>query len=266
MGGGREEHDRGTIEGTRHVVDACIAEGVRRLVHVSSLSVLHWAAFAAGTRVTEDAPLEPAPWARGHYTRAKLAAEGLVRDAAAARGLSAVIVRPGQIVGPGRLGPGTVDGVRAGRLLVVLGDRASILPLVHVDDVVEALVRAAAAPVPSGAVYHVVDGRAVTRESLARRIAEGARVLCVPRVALVGLGLVGETIGRVLRREPPLSRYRMRSTAARVRFDCTRAATELGWWPSAPGLVPDAAARAARAVDEPAAASSTDAACAATGR
>jgi nucleoside-diphosphate-sugar epimerase len=205
---------------------------------VSSLSVLHWAAFPDGARVTEDAALEPAPWARGNYTRAKLAAESLVRDAVVSHRLDAVVVRPGQIVGPDRVGPGTVDGVRAGRLLLVLGDRASILPLVHVDDVVEALVRAARSTVPSGAVYHVVDEHVVTREALARRIADGTRVVFVPPTMLDGLGLVGELVGRVLRREPPLSRYRVRSTAARVRFDCGRAARELGWRPNAGRLTP----------------------------
>jgi nucleoside-diphosphate-sugar epimerase/predicted dehydrogenase len=274
MGGGREEHERGTIAGTGLVVDACVAERVR-LVHVSSLSVLHWAGFADGARVTEEAALEPAPWARGNYTRAKLAAECLVRDAVVSHGLDAVIVRPGQIVGPGRFGPGTVDGVRAGRFLVVLGDRASILPLVHVDDVVEALVRAARATVPSGAVYHVVDECLVTREALARRIAAGARVFCVPSTMLAGLGLVGEVVGRVLRREPPLSRYRVRSTAARVRFDCGRAARELGWRPNAGTLTPasaadrgsgSAAAATAPAADTATASRAPDAAPAAAAR
>jgi len=239
MRGGPEEHERGTVAGTRHVVDGCLAHGVR-LMHVSSLSVLHWAALRAGTVVGEDAPLEPLPHLRGHYTRAKSAAEAIVMEAVRFRGLHAIVVRPGQIVGPGHWGPGTVDAVRAGGRLVVLGDPQSILPLVHVDDVVDALVRVAGGGIPAGAIYHLVDERTVTRERLARAIAaaDSLRPLVVPAAILQSAAFGCEVLGRVLRREAPLTRYRLRSTSARVRFDCARAARDLGWRPRAATLMP----------------------------
>jgi nucleoside-diphosphate-sugar epimerase/predicted dehydrogenase len=239
MRGGAEEHDRGTIAGTRHVVEACRDRSVSRLVHVSSLSVLHLAGLADGACVTEDAPLEPMPEARGHYTRAKLAAEQLVLDAAA-QGLDAVIVRPGLVVGPGQWTAGTVDGVRVGRLVVALGAGDVALPLVHVDDVVDALVRAGRTAVPRGAIYHVVDDARVTRATLARAIAagDGARAICVPTAGMRALGLACEALARGLRRPAPLSRYRVQSTAARVTFDCSRAARELGWRPRAATVMP----------------------------
>ena len=276
MRGGWEAHERGTIAGTRHVVAGCLEHGVSRLVHVSSLSVLDWAALDGAT-ATEDAPLEPAPAGRGHYTRAKLAAEAIVLDAVRTRGLDAVVVRPGQIVGPGRWEAGTVDGMRVGRWLVVLGDGRSPMPLVHVDDVVEALVRAGRARTAAGAVYHLVDDGVVTRAGLARMIAaaEGARALCVPGALLLGLGLVAEGVGRAIGRTPPLTRQRVRSTLARVRFDCRRAAHELGWRPSGAALTPAfAAARdsgfattaAERAPDTPSASSVPDGAPAAATR
>jgi 2-alkyl-3-oxoalkanoate reductase len=243
MRGGAEEHERGTVAGTRHVVEGCLAHGVRRLVHVSSLSVLHWAALPPDEPVTEDAPLEPRPEARGRYARAKLAAEAIVLDAVRDRGLDAVVVRPGQIVGPGRWDASTVDAVRVGRRLVVLGGRDVPLPLVHVDDVVDALVRAGRDAAP-GAIHHVVAPQAVTRGALAAAIARcaGLRAVHAPAPLLAALAVACELAGRALRREPPLSRYRLRSTAARVAFDCTRAARELGWRASAAPLTPAFAA------------------------
>jgi predicted dehydrogenase/uncharacterized protein YbjT (DUF2867 family) len=240
MRGGAEEHERGTIAGTRHVLEGCRQHGVSRLVHVSSLSVLHLAGFAGGARVTEDAPLEPAPNARGHYTRAKLVAEGLVAEAARNDGLDAVIVRPGLIVGPGQWAAGTVDGVRLGRLLVALGAGDVELPLVHVDDVVEALVLAGRTATARGAIYHVVDDTRVTRAALADAIAaaDGGRALCIPTAGMRALGLACEVLARGLRRSAPLTRYRVRSTAVRVTFDCGRAARELGWRPRAASLMP----------------------------
>src|SRR6185369_8801862 len=43
MKGGWPEHERGTIEGTRNVLNACRKHAVGKLVHVSSLSVIDWA-------------------------------------------------------------------------------------------------------------------------------------------------------------------------------------------------------------------------------
>ena len=267
MRGGAEAHERGTIAGTRHVLAACREHGVARLVHVSSLSVLHLAALADGARVTEDAPLEPTPEARGHYTRAKLVAEALV-VAAARDGLDAVIVRPGLIVGPGQWTAGTVDGVRIRRMLVALGAGDVALPLVHVDDVVDALVRAGRAAVPRGAIYHVVGDGGVTRGALARAIAaaDGGRALCVPDAGMRVLGIAGEVVGRGLRRTPPLSRYRVRSTSARVTFDCGRAARELGWRPRAVDVMPPSAATRASGSAAPGPAPGPDTATVSPGR
>jgi nucleoside-diphosphate-sugar epimerase len=222
------------------VLEACRADGVLRFIHVSSLSVLHWAGLAPGAAVTEDAPVEADPQARGHYTRAKLAAERLVLDAVRAHGLDAVVVRPGLIVGPGHWTPGTVDGVRLGRTLVALGGGGVPLPLVHVDDVVEALVCASRAATPPGAIYHVVGDGCVTRAALARAIAavDGGRAVCVPDGGMRVLALGCELLGRALGRSSPLTRYRVRSTAARVTFDCSRAARDLGWSPSDAPLMP----------------------------
>ena len=87
MGGPWEAHEAATITGTRNVIDACLKHRVPKLIHVSSLSVIDWAGHPATQPVTEDSPLEPNPTARGHYTRAKLEAERLVRSAAAERNL-----------------------------------------------------------------------------------------------------------------------------------------------------------------------------------
>src|SRR6185369_7241374 len=140
----------------------------------------------------------------------------------------------------GHWNAGVVDGMRVGRWLVVLGDAHTRMPLVHVDDVVDACLRAGRKRTTSGAIYHVVDDAGITRATLARAIAagDGARVVIPPRRVLLGLAGGVELLGRALRRTPPLSRYRLRSTLARVRFDCARAARDLGWRPSGAALIP----------------------------
>jgi putative NADH-flavin reductase len=81
MKGWTEEFQRGTVWGTRNVIDACLKHGVKRMVHVSSLSVLDQAGHTPGVPVTESSPYEPYPKKRGAYTQTKLDAEKLVLEA-----------------------------------------------------------------------------------------------------------------------------------------------------------------------------------------
>src|SRR3546814_12618178 len=93
--------------------------------------------------VTQDYPVEPHPDLRGAYTRTKLAAEREVLDAIRDHALPAVIIRPGQIFGPGAE-TSTPNGVvsLAGRWVAVGSGRRTI-PLVYVDDVGDAILLAA---------------------------------------------------------------------------------------------------------------------------
>ena len=120
MRGGPFEFQAGTIWGTRNVVDACERHGVRRLVHVSSMSVLDHAGHQPDVPVNESSPYEPYPDRRGLYTQTKLEAEKTVLEAARDGRIHAVVLRPGQIYGPGseQFPPSGTIGI-AGRWLVV---------------------------------------------------------------------------------------------------------------------------------------------------
>ena len=94
MRGGKEEFERATVWGTRNMVDSCLRHNIKRLVYVSSLTVLNQAGHTPGTPVTESSSLEPFPERRGLYTQTKLAAEAVVLEAIAQRKLPAAIIRP----------------------------------------------------------------------------------------------------------------------------------------------------------------------------
>jgi nucleoside-diphosphate-sugar epimerase len=143
MRGGPRDFEAGTVWGTRNVVAACLKHHTQRLVYVSSLSVLDHAGRDPAVMMTESSNFEPYPERRGAYTQTKLTAEAMVSDAIRDHALAAVILRPGQIVGPGaeRVTPNGTLAI-AGRWIAV-GSASQTLPLVYVDDVVDALLLAA---------------------------------------------------------------------------------------------------------------------------
>ena len=106
--------ERVNVLGTRHVAAACLAAGVRRLVHFSSIHALE--SSRADHPMDETQPLVVERGAPA-YDRSKAAGEREVL-AAAARGLEVVILNPTAIVGPFDFKPSPT-----GRLIVALARR-----------------------------------------------------------------------------------------------------------------------------------------------
>lgn len=162
----------------------------------------------------ESAPVDP----RGFFGATKAEGSRLVAAAAAERHLRAVILRPFQVYGPfdhpGRLVPAAFAAARL----------ATVLPLttpgqcrdwVHVDDVVEACVAAAAAGhLPGGQVLNIGTGRQVANEEL---VAEAGRAAGRPIQVVVGAhpGREWDTASWVC--DPTLA-HRLLGWQARVRL------------------------------------------------
>ena len=235
MKGGAHDHERGTVCGTQNIVDSALRHHVHRLVYISSLSCLHAAVARSGGVVTEDWPVEPYPTKRGAYTQAKTAAEKIVLDAVRDRHLPAVLLRPGRVFGPGMTLLTPEVARRLGNLYVILGDGTRKLPLVYVEDVIDAAALAAETSKFDGRVFHIVDRTQITQNQVVRdyvsKNTKKAAVLHVPVAIVYGLAFGFELLSKVLNRSVPLSIYRVKSALARMRFDCSRAENELGWQP-----------------------------------
>lgn len=229
MKGGWPEHKRGTVDGTQHVVDACTNHGVKQLVYISSMSVIDWAGSDNGA-VSEQARLEPRPEQRGPYTRAKLEAERIV-SAAAGAGVPCVILRPGQIFGGGiPLISGAVARQAAGRWLV-LGDGKLELPLVYIDDVVQAIVAAIDKQITHGEIIQIIDPEHLTQEDVLAAAGGARPVLRVPRRLVFALGKLTELPLAAIGKQSPIGTYRLKSALARLHYESDRAMTLLGWRP-----------------------------------
>jgi predicted dehydrogenase/nucleoside-diphosphate-sugar epimerase len=235
MRGSARDFEAGTVWGTRNIVAACRAQGTRRLVYVSSMSVLDHAGRDPLVAVTESSAYEPHPNWRGAYTQTKLLAERCVLDAIRDDALPAVVLRPGQIFGSGaeKVTPNAVVGL-AGRWIAV-GSGDVSLPLVHVDDVVDALLLAAERPEAVGKLFNLVDPAIVTQQQyldrVKRKLGGEVKILRVPTAVFMALAFGVEMLGRLLRRDVPLTRYRVRSLRPLANFDTHAARETLGWTP-----------------------------------
>ncbi len=230
-----EDFQCGTIAGTENVIESCIRHNVPKLIYMSSLSVLHTAAVRKHSRIDEDWPLEPHPEKRGAYTQTKSAAERLVLEAARTRGLRAILLRPGEVMGPDRPFWSGAVGLKAGGRLVVLGSGKAVVPLVWVEDLVDAITMAAESDLFDGSVFNIVDPEEVTQDELAehylRTVRERKRIIHLPLTFLYPAA-AGLQIGmRMLGRDAPITPYRLRSAVGNRRFDQTAISGSLGWEP-----------------------------------
>jgi predicted dehydrogenase/nucleoside-diphosphate-sugar epimerase len=234
MHGGIAEYTSGTVWGTRNIVDACERHGVRKLVYVSSLAVLHNAGHEPDAPITESFPYEPQASMRGLYSQTKLEAEKTVLEAVAENRIHAVILRPGQIYGPGAEKAAPAGTITLGRRWVVVGSGNRYVPLVYVENVVDALLLAAQQELPNGVVFHLVDPEGIRQKDYVERVRRSGRrvrVSYVPAWCLKAAGLGASLLGKALRRPMPLSPYRVASIRPLWPCDCTAAHTELGWKP-----------------------------------
>jgi predicted dehydrogenase/nucleoside-diphosphate-sugar epimerase len=116
--GGFDAHARNTVGATRRVLDAMTAAGVRRLIHVSSISVLEPPRFRE--RQNEQTPLADRAERFGPYTWGKCASEELV--AAPRRDIQVRIVRPAALIDWGDTDlPGLLGRRLFGRWFLGLG-------------------------------------------------------------------------------------------------------------------------------------------------
>lgn len=215
------------IWGLPELFDRLEAHGVRRIVALSSTSVL--------TKVSADDPGEQAVAAR--------LAEGERRLIAWAepRGIAWTILRPTLIWGHGR--DGNVSRiaaiVRRVGVFPVLGAADGLRQPIHADDVAAACLAALAAPAAAGRIYAITGGETLRyRDMVARVFAALGRT---PRIVRVPLPLI--RTGIALARRLPGGTDLTFGMAERMNrdlvFDASAAANDFGF--AARGFAPRAA-------------------------
>ncbi len=217
------------VGGVRAVVDACLASGVRRLVHVSSVGAVGFR--RDGGLASEE---EPFNWPESiGYMATKRAGQDIVEAAVRERGLDAVIVNPASVMGPGDPGPGTAHNrlyADMYRRPAFFGTFAGGLAIVDVRDLVE-LILAAAERGRKGESYLAV-GANVPYSRVLEIMAGKAGRRFVPFVAppalLRAAGALAELASLATRRRPLITEAYGRLSGWTAYYSSEKSRRELG--------------------------------------
>lgn len=192
-----EEYTRFNVEGTRALVEAARAEGVRRFIFISSIKV--YGETPRGV-IDERTPIA----AEAHYARTKAEAEEIVLGAA---DLAPVVLRLCPVYGRGDKGNvRTMIRAISRRRFVLPGDGAARKSIVHASTVAR-VVRAATTSDATG-VFVVADAPVPSVRALANEIASllgRQRPFALPKPLLRGVAdLVGRA-AKLARIKTPIS-------------------------------------------------------------
>ncbi len=234
------EFERANVLATKYLLEAAEGHGVERFVFTSTPSVTYNGKPIRGGD-------ETLPYTKSRissYARTKRMAEECIRKMDTNGGMRTVALRPHLIVGPGdnHLLPTIRERAAAGRLKIV-GNGRNRVDITHVDNVVEAHVRAQEAlrrGVGGGAAYFVTNDAPVELWPWVNQFLERAGVEPLRRkvpfpVAYV-VGAVCETIWRLrgMWTNPPMTRFAAAELAKDHFFSSARAREDLGYVPEHP--------------------------------
>lgn len=237
--GSYDSYHRANVLGTQHVIDACRAHGIGRLVYTSTPSVTHRATHpvaggTAGTVPYGDDVKAP-------YAATKIIAEKAVLAANDAT-LATVALRPRLIWGPGdnQLLPRLVERARAGRLRFV-GDGENVIDTTYVDNAAQAQFDAFEHLAPgaacAGRAYFISNGEPKTVREVVNGLlaAAGAPQVqgTVPFRVAYAIGAVCEAAWSVLplHGEPPMTRFLAEQLGTTHWYDMAPATRDFGYLP-----------------------------------
>lgn len=214
-----EEFRKTNVSGTEHLARAAAANGVKRLVYVSSIKV-----NGESTRGNERFTESDTPSPQDPYGISKWEAEQALHRVAEETRLEIVVVRPPLVYGP------NVKGNFAQMLKVLtkgiplpLASVNNLRSLIHVENLVDALILCATHSAAAGQTYLVSDGEDISTPDLlcqlGAAIGQPARLLPCPPVLL-------KLAGRLVGRSEQIDRL-----LGSLRIDNNKIRRELNWTP-----------------------------------
>jgi len=198
----KEAYFRVNVDGTRNLLEACKKNNVKRIIHVSSMSVFGYSRDR--TPLSEDSPQLPV----SDYGESKKQQEKLVLDFCKKNKIDLVVLRPPMV-----LGPRDSQNLKLFRLIntgffPLLRSGRARYEIVYVKNFVHALILADLYGKNLGC-YNVNDGRSYTIKELFETIANVERKKLFPFAPPVFLviffGGIMEIFSKMINIHPPFN-------------------------------------------------------------
>lgn len=232
------EFQRISVEGTRHLVDAASRAGVKRLLHISSISA-YGHVNAKGVVLDETAPLGRCLNRWSYYSRAKVMAEELVWNAHREGRLEVSVIRPSWLYGPRDRATlaRVITAIRKGRSKLI-GDGGNRLSVVHAANVAEAAILAAESSQAVGQAYNISNDGVITQAQyfnlIAKALGESPVTKKVPYPVAKSVAFLLELLGHAfgLKKPPLITRYSLWLMGRHTFYETKKARQQLGWKPT----------------------------------
>jgi nucleoside-diphosphate-sugar epimerase len=220
------------VNGTESVLRACLAEGVRRVIYLSSIAVYGLVKF--GEHIDESTPYDNQPQQRDYYAQSKIMADQFAASFSRNTQLPLTIVRPGIVYGLGRPLPIGLLGFRAGRVNIIFGNPSHRFPLNYVENLVDALQRVAASSQAGLQQFNLVDDDDLTLATYHRIKTEvdGTSPQFFPGWPVLSAASLVDVVHRLLTIEGSwLSTYQVKRALQDRLYVSRRIREDLGWTP-----------------------------------
>jgi dihydroflavonol-4-reductase len=181
------------------------AKQIKGVVHISSLAAV--GPTLPDQKVDEDTPCHPLTY----YGKSKLTGEEIALGYASE--LPMVVLRPPVVYGEREVNFFTYLRAINWRMAIKIGTAPRALSIIYVKDLVNAMIRAAAAPDPDRNIFFITDGNIYSWDDLANAAMKAlevrAQTVIIP-VSLMGFAaMVSEFLAKMRNRIPLLDRQRM---------------------------------------------------------
>ncbi len=168
MSGTAEQQYEVTVGGTGKFLDELERSGIRKLIGISSIAVVDYAALPAGTIIDEAVSVSLNFDEMANYAKFKAMQEASFLRFAEKSGNCVTIIRPGLVYNEGTL-MAAYAGVFKGALrMLVLHD--GYVPVVEARGLARAIVDAAEKPLGKIEVIHVVDDNLPTQQQYIKEL------------------------------------------------------------------------------------------------
>jgi nucleoside-diphosphate-sugar epimerase len=222
-------YERTNIIGTKSLLEAACAAHVKRIVYVSTIDVL-------ARRPVIDESVDYTR-CRLPYHKTKMIAEKHFVEFCSSHGIEGVVIRPAWVYGAGdrTLVPEIVKQFRD-PVFPLVGKPDTCIPLIHVANLVEVLLRCMTASLSDGEVrcFVAADDVQITWKEFVMKIADllnvCPRYIFIPFGVAYWAGMFLETLGRIRKRKdrPLITRTSAEMMSAGMKVDSSKLKAWIG--------------------------------------